>query len=120
MSFFSDLLTTPNTQLGRMGKLAVFHIKLWTHCLKLLRLNRSGQQAAALSYRTIFGIIPLAIVMLLFFRLFPDYENIGYKVKDLIYKELSLDTIYTIYSDNGNDALVADINDSNNINITNF
>jgi uncharacterized BrkB/YihY/UPF0761 family membrane protein len=113
MSFLSDILTTPNTQLGRMGKLAVFHIKLWTHCAKLLRLNRAGQQAAALSYRTIFGIIPLAIVMLLFFRLFPDYEDIGYKVKDLIYKELSLDKIYTIYGDTGDNVFGSDVNDVN-------
>ena len=121
MSFFSDILTTPNTQLGRMGKLAVFHIKLWTHCAKLLRLNRAGQQAAALSYRTIFGIIPLAIVMLLFFRLFPDYENIGTKVKELIYKELNLDTIYTIYSAPDNNPLgfvdINDVNDANNMSV---
>ena len=93
MSFFSDLLTTPNTQLGRMGRLAVFQIKLWSHCAKLLRLNRAALQAAALSYRTIFGIIPLAIVMLLIFRMFPAYSDIGSKVKSLIYKELQLSTI---------------------------
>jgi membrane protein len=93
MSFVSELLTTPNTQLGRAGRFAVFQIKLWTHCAKLLRLNRAALQAAALSYRTIFGIIPLAIVMLLIFRLFPSYSDIGSKVKNLIYKELRLDTI---------------------------
>ena len=100
MSFFSDLLTTPNTQLGRMGRLAVFQIKLWSHCTKLLRLNRAALQAAALSYRTIFGIIPLAIVMLLIFRLFPTYSEVGSKVKNLIYQELRLDTIMT-EKDNG-------------------
>ncbi|MBN2588415.1 MAG: YihY family inner membrane protein [Sedimentisphaerales bacterium] len=114
MAFFSDLLTTPNTQLGRMGKLAVFHIKLWTHCARLLRFNRAGQQAAALSYRTIFGIIPLAIVMLLLFRLFPAYDDIGIKVKDLIYKELRLDTIYTTYDPNSNPELNQVVSDANN------
>jgi membrane protein len=100
MSFFSELLTTPNTQLGRAGRFAVFQVKLWSHCAKLLRLNRAALQAAALSYRTIFGIIPLAIVMLLIFRLFPAYSDVGSKVKNLIYKELRLDTINT-ENDNG-------------------
>ena len=93
MSFFSELLTTPNTQLGRAGRFAVFQVKLWSHCAKLLRLNRAALQAAALSYRTIFGIIPLAIVMLLIFRLFPAYSDVGSRVKNLIYQELRLDTI---------------------------
>ena len=84
MSFLSDLLTTPNTQLGRMGRLAVFQIKLWSHCAKLLRLNRAALQAAALSYRTIFGIIPMAIVMLLIFKLFPASADIGSKVTRMI------------------------------------
>ncbi len=114
MSFFTDLLTTPNTQLGRMGRLAVFHIKLWTHCARLLRLNRAGQQAAALAYRTIFGIIPLAIIMLLFFRLFPDYENIGEKVKDLIYQELRLNELYPEYDPNAYKQLNHTANDANN------
>jgi membrane protein len=97
MSFISELLTTPNTQLGRAGRFTVFQIKLWTHCAKLLRLNRAALQAAALSYRTIFGIIPLAIVMLLIFRLFPAYSDIGSRVKNLIYDELQLSTIeYTV------------------------
>ena len=89
----AKLLTTPTTQLGRAGKFAVFQIKLWSHCVKLLKKNRSGQQAAALSYHTIFGIVPLAIVMLLIFQLFPASSEIGNKVTNLIYDELNLSTI---------------------------
>ena len=112
MSIISDLLTTPNTQLGRAGRLAVFQIKLWSHCAKLLRLNKAGQQAAALSYRTIFGIIPLAIVMLLVFRLFPDYQDLGMKVRNLIYDELQLSSIiYTPNSDIDSTMLQSDAND---------
>ena len=88
-----ELLTTPSAQLGRASRFIVLQIKLWSHCARLLRINRAGQQAAALSYRTIFGIIPLAIVMLLLFRLFPTYSDIGQKMKSLIYDELRLSTI---------------------------
>ncbi|MHC4559284.1 MAG: YhjD/YihY/BrkB family envelope integrity protein [Planctomycetota bacterium] len=95
----TELLSTPTAQLGRASRFIVFQIKLWSHCARLLRINRAGQQAAALSYRTIFGIIPLAIVMLLIFRLFPAYSGIGQEVKSRIYEEIHLSTIE--YSING-------------------
>ena len=105
MLTLTELLTTPSTQLGRASRFIVFQIKLWSHCARLLRLNRAGQQAAALSYRTIFGIIPLAIVMLLLFRLFPTYSDIGQKMKSLIYDELRLSNI--MYSSgNENESVV--------------
>lgn len=109
----TELLTTPTTQLGRASRFIVFQIKLWSHCARLLRINRAGQQAAALSYRTIFGIIPLAIVMLLLFRLFPAYSGVGQKVKNLVYDELQLSDIkYSVDGDSGSDAVGSDANDT--------
>jgi membrane protein len=111
MLSLTELLTTPSTQLGRASRFMVFQIKLWSHCARLLKLNRAGQQAAALSYRTIFGIIPLAIVMLLIFRLFPAYSDIGQRLKNLVYDELQLSNIK--YSTDGNDGLNAAGSDAN-------
>ncbi len=82
-----ELLSTPSAQLGKASRFVVFQIKLWSHCARLLKLNRSGQQAAALSYHTIFGIVPLAIVTLMIFQLFPSYSYIGEKVKNFIYEQ---------------------------------
>jgi len=87
------LLSTPTAQLGKAGRFVVFQIKLWSHCARLLRKNRAGQQAAALSYHTVFGIVPLAIVMLFVFQLFPAYQDVGEKLKSLVYKQLHLTTI---------------------------
>ena len=84
------LLSTPTTQLGKAGRFVVFQIKLWSHCARLLKKNRSGQQAAALSYHTIFGMVPLAIVMLLIFQSFPAYSDIGDKIKNFIYEQANL------------------------------
>jgi len=84
------LLSTPTTQLGKAGRFIVFQIKLWSHCARLLRQNRSGQQAAALSYHTIFGIVPLAIVMLLIFQSFSSSKDIGERVRTLLYRHLNL------------------------------
>jgi membrane protein len=92
MLTLEKLLTTPTTQLGKAGRFVVFQIKLWSHCAKLLKLNRSGQQAAALSYHTIFGIVPLAIVTLLIFQLFPSYSYIGERVKNFVYDQANFTT----------------------------
>ena len=86
MKALKELLTTPTTQLGRASRLAVFQIKLWSHCIRLLKRNRAGQQAAALSYYTIFGLVPLAIVALLVFQSFPGYEDTGVRLKNFAYK----------------------------------
>jgi len=92
MLALEKLLTTPTTQLGKAGRFVVFQIKLWSHCARLLKLNRSGQQAAALSYHTIFGIVPLAIVTLLIFQLFPKYSDIGEEIKNFVYKQANFTT----------------------------
>lgn len=87
------LLSTPTAQLGKAGRFAVFQIKLWSHCARLLRMNRAGQQAAALAYHTVFGIVPLAIVTLLIFQSLPRYSDLGEKVRTLVYEQLHLTTI---------------------------
>ncbi len=88
-----EILSTPTEQVGRAGRFVITQLKLWSHCARLLKKNRSGQQAAALSYYTIFGIVPLAIVMLLVFQLFPAYQELGEKVKVLVYEQLHLSKI---------------------------
>ena len=87
------ILSAPTERLGRAGHFVIFQIKLWSHCARLLKKNHAGRQAAALSYHTIFGIVPLAIVMLLVFQSFPAYNNVGQKVKDLVYEQLHLANI---------------------------
>ncbi len=90
MLTLKELLSTPTTQLGKAGRFAVFQIKLWSHCIRLLKKNNAGRQAAALSYHTVFGIVPLAIVTLLIFQLFPAYSDIGEKVKKFVYDQANL------------------------------
>ncbi len=63
------------------------------HCFRLLVLNRCGTQAAALSYHTLFGVVPLAIVMLMVFQMFPAYKDMGDKVRQLIYDQMNLTRI---------------------------
>lgn len=83
----------PATELGRAGRFLVFQVKLWAHCFRLLNKNRAEQLAAALSYYTIFGIVPLAIVAVLIFNSIPAYRATGEQLKRLVYQELRLTRI---------------------------
>ena len=102
MLTLEKLLTTPTTQVGKAGRFVVFQIKLWSHCARLLKINRSGQQAAALSYHTIFGIVPLAIVTLFIFQSFPTYSYIGENVKNFIYKQANFTAFKSPVSSSNN------------------
>jgi len=93
MRILKDLLMTPAANLGRLGRFVVFQYKLWAHCLRLLSKNRAEQLAAALSYYTIFGMVPLAIVAVLIFNSIPAYRETGEQLKNLIYQELRLTRI---------------------------
>ncbi|MHC4744527.1 MAG: YihY/virulence factor BrkB family protein [Planctomycetota bacterium] len=102
-NFGKALFGKHTVQLGKAGRFAVFQIKLWSHCARLLRKNKAGQVAAALSYYTVFGFVPLAIVILLLFHSLGAAET-GQKVKDLVYRELQLKDIeYTITIDKKGD-----------------
>ena len=88
-----EILSMPTEKLGTASRFAVLQVKLWSHCARLLKKNRAGQQAAALAYHTIFGIIPLAIVTLLIFQSFPASSGVGENLKSLVYDQLHLSTI---------------------------
>jgi len=79
-------ISSSTSQLSKVGRFFVFQAKMWTYCARLLRKNRAHLQAAALSYHTIFGLVPLVIVMLMVFQLFPAYSNYGDQIKNYVYK----------------------------------
>ena len=88
-----NILATPTEELGKWSRFAIFQLKLWRQCARLLSQNRSGQQAAALSYHTIFGIVPFAILMLVILQWLPAYEGMGDDAKNFIYDQLHFSTI---------------------------
>jgi len=106
MRTLKDLLTTPTAKLGRFGRLVVFQYRLWSHCLRLLNKNSATQLAAALSYYTIFGIVPLAIVVVLIFHSAPAYRETGDQLKRIIYNELRLTRIEYPNPDNPEERVV--------------
>jgi membrane protein len=93
MKTSTETRIAPTTQLGRAGRFLVFQYRLWAHCGRLLKKNHAAQVAAALSYYTIFGIVPLAIVVVLIFHTMPEYRQTGEQLKEFVYGELRLTQI---------------------------
>jgi len=93
VTFIRELLTQPMDQFDRWTRFVVFQLRLWRHCGRLLKQNRMGTQAAALSYHTIFGLVPLAVVLLLVFQASPAYRKVGLELRDFLYKTAELDRI---------------------------
>ena len=94
------LFSIPTEKLGKAGRFAVIQVKLWSHCARLLKKNRSGQQAAALSYHTLFGLVPLVIVMLWIFQVIPGSGTVGEKIKNFIYDQANFSKFESPVNDN--------------------
>jgi len=90
---FMKLLSKPTDELGKMSRFLIFQFRIWRQCFRLLKTNQAFTQAAALAYHTIFGIVPLAIVMLMVFQMFPAYRDLGDKVRHFAYEQLNLSAI---------------------------
>ena len=73
-SYVEWLIAHPVAELSRAQRFLRFAVELARHGARELRNNDAAQMAAALTYRTIFGLVPLLMVSMLAFRLFGDME----------------------------------------------
>jgi len=60
-----SLLTTPGQELGRWARFARFQLHLWRFCMRRLWEHNVTAMSAALSFRTIFAMIPALVLALL-------------------------------------------------------
>jgi membrane protein len=74
-AYFEWLISHPVAELNRAQRWLRYAVDLTRHCSRELRENAAGQMAAALTYRTIFGLVPLLMVSMLAFRLFGDMDQ---------------------------------------------
>lgn len=105
---FKDFIGRPTEDLGRWGRFLVFQLRVWPMCVKLLLRNRAGQQSAALAYHTLFGIVPLAIVVLMVFQMIPGTTDIGREVRSFIYEQANLTDIKLQLGEDGSPVVLTD------------
>jgi len=59
------LLTTPVDELNRWQRAIRYALDLAYHCAGELRYDKAGQMAAALTYHTLFSMLPMAVLVLI-------------------------------------------------------
>jgi membrane protein len=79
------LISHPVAELNRAQRFLRFAVDLVRHCSRELRDNDAAEMAAALTYRTIFGLVPLLMVSMLAFRLFGDMEHAARRLQEAAY-----------------------------------
>lgn len=57
-------MASPGAELGRLARFVRFNIQLWPICLRRLRQHNAHAMSAALSFRTIFTLVPSLVLAL--------------------------------------------------------
>jgi membrane protein len=84
-AYFDRLVSRPVAELSRAQRWLRFMVDLTRHCSRELRSNDAGEMAAALTYRTIFGLVPLLMVSMLAFRMFGDMDHAARELQETAY-----------------------------------
>lgn len=67
-ALLTRLTSDPGRELGKGAGFVQYQMKLWTYCLRRLRDNNAMAMSAALSFRTIFAMVPSLVLVILMLR----------------------------------------------------
>lgn len=84
-------LTRPGAQLTRGQRFVQLCIDLGRHARRELRAHSAPTMAAALTYRTIFGLVPMIVMALIVFRAFGGFANSQETLTDAVYQFFDLE-----------------------------
>ncbi len=93
VGYVGRLLRQPKGELSRAQRTVRFWLDLSRHCGRELQRNQATHMAAALTYRTIFSLVPIAVLMLLVFRAFGGFEQVSTDLQGHVYEYLGLTSI---------------------------
>ena len=79
-------LTDPAAELGRSARFVQHQAKLWTHCMRRLRDNNAMAMSAALSFRTIFAMVPTLVLIILMLQALGVQDKAKEYLRDYIDK----------------------------------
>jgi membrane protein len=87
------MLRSPLGELNRWQRGVRYTIGLFRFGAAQLEEDRASQMAAALTYRTIFSLVPLFVLSLLVFNAFGGFASVGGNLRETIYDYLGLTAI---------------------------
>jgi len=94
-------VTRPRTELSRAQRSFRFMFDLVRHCAGQLVEDRATQMAAALTYRTLFSLVPLVVMALLLFRGFVAAGETHAMLESQVYNFFDLDGMEVVVGEEG-------------------
>lgn len=103
-------LTKPGAQLTRGQRTIQLSLDLARHARRQLRENSATTMAAALTYRTIFGLVPMIVMALIVFKAFGGFDNSKDGLTKLVYNyfNLNIESVEPIDPASPDETLVED------------
>lgn len=92
-AYLRRLLTQPSSELNRWQRTARYSIELTRHCARALRHDKAAQMAAALTYHTLFSLMPTLVLVLVSLASFKGLEQYHDNFKVMVVGALLPDTM---------------------------
>lgn len=93
MAFYSGplgwakrVVREPLTELTRTQLSLRYGVDLFRHCGRQLLEDRAEEMAAALTFRTVFSLVPLFVLGLIIFRVFGGFDNVSNNLQEQLYR----------------------------------
>lgn len=100
-------LTRPGAQLTRGQRFLRLCIDMGRHARQELREHSATTMAAALTYRTIFGLVPMIVMAMIVFQAFGGFSDSKDGLRDLVYDllEIQVDAVEVINGEDNEEAV---------------
>ncbi|QDU34593.1 ribonuclease BN/unknown domain fusion protein [Poriferisphaera corsica] len=109
------ILSTPVDELSRAQLHLRNTIDLVFFCGRKMKEDRATQMAAALTYRTIFSLVPLTVLALLIFKAFGGFAALGDNTQEGIYNYLGIDFATQTHTPPDKTAASQDVNQTQHL-----
>lgn len=86
LSSLRRLMDQSTDELTRLQRVVRYFVELTRYCWRQLLEDRAEEMAAALTYRTIFGLIPLLVLGLVMFRAFGGFQEVQEKIQPPLFR----------------------------------
>ena len=80
-------------ELGRLGRMAVYQLRLWPLCWQRVLQDRLITVAGHLTFKTLLGLIPVLVLFLLIVNFFWREGDAGNQLQDAVFRALSITEI---------------------------
>ena len=111
LSWAARVVREPLTELTRTQRSIRYGVDLFRHCGRQLLEDRAEEMAAALTFRTVFSLVPLFVLGLIIFRVFGGFDAASSNLEDSLYRLFVYFDVAEVSDDYGGRAATPPVED---------